>query len=161
VDDALGTIKCDDAKVCHAELIHSPNVTIDIEQPAFKSPQHVTWIKLEVESQKQKHQAHLQLTSNFHIRYPFPLHVVGDVWTTVELPLPQLIFGTYQLDGEDLKRTWHDNNISRQDSPLAIPIAIAAGNHHDYPWVVGITVMCCLLGVATMLYDIVQVSQWD
>jgi hypothetical protein len=74
--------------------------------------------------------------------------------------LPQLSFGIYQLDGEDLKRTWHANS-QRSDDPLAIPIAIAAGNHHDYPWVVGITVMCCLLGVATMLYDIVQVSQWD
>jgi hypothetical protein len=156
VDDALGTLECGDAKFCHAEFTHSH--VIDIEQPAFDSPQHVTWIKVEVASQKQKHQAHLQLTSKFHIRYPFPLQVFGDVWTMVELPLPQLIFGIYQLDGEDLYRTWHD--IQRQDLS-AIPIAIAAGNHHDYPWVVGITVMCCLLGVATMLYDIVQVSQWE
>jgi hypothetical protein len=78
VDDAFGTIKCDDAKVCHAELIHSPSVTIDIEQTAFKSPQHVAWIKLDVESQKQKQQVHLQLTSKFHIRYPFPLQVLGE-----------------------------------------------------------------------------------
>jgi hypothetical protein len=158
VDDALGKLECGDAQSCHAEFIHSH--VIDIEQPAFESPQHVTWIKLDVTSRRHKHQAHLKLTSKFHIRYPSPLQVLGDVWTTVELPLPQLIFGIYQLDGEDLHRTWHASQ-QRHDDPVAIPIAVAAGNQHDYPWVVGITIICCLLGVATMLNDIVQVSQWD
>jgi hypothetical protein len=161
VDDALGQLECGDAISCHAEFMHAH--VIDIEQPAFASPQHVTWIQLDVASQHQ-HQAHLQLTSKFHIRYPFPLQVVGDVWSTVELPLPQLIFGIYQLDGEDKNRTWHGGHMPRQGQEslaLAIPVRVAAGNHHDYPWVAGMTVVCCLLGVATMLYDIVQVSQWD
>jgi hypothetical protein len=105
-------------------------------------------------------QISLEFATKLHLRYPFPSPAMED-W--ILLPQP-LLFGVQKRnEGKnkgaasnnkfDEQPQWNLGNLER--------VWVATGNDDDYGFIMGVTVMSCLIGVLVMLRDISKVSEWD
>jgi PIG-X / PBN1 len=157
---------------------------VDIEQPAFDSPQHVVGIKLSFQhplllqddaKDSSSSFLSLQFTTKIHTRYPVPVGGGFHQESTsslarrkrIGLPAPGIIGGNWQVRKKDLDPivVWFLQEAEVVADSAAnqqwLSTTVAAGSDGDYPWVILGTLMCCLIGAALTMRDLALVSIWD
>jgi hypothetical protein len=132
-------------------LVSAPK--IDIEQPAFGSPQHILNIRVQVEGSCSNAPSH-SFATKLHMRYP-PLTASGDLH--VAFPAPLLLNGMLVIQNELYVLQFH------HDTMWQAPIVthVATGYHQDVMWVPVTTILASLVGSWYILKSMAQVSKWN
>jgi len=147
-------VDMDDAFLINSEnvsLASISNELIDIEQPAFVSPQHVMATKVDMEGICND-SFQYKVATKLHVRYP-PLTKSGFV--NVAFPAPLIISGELQSKHETY--TLRYNEITWQPP---IHVQVATGYEGDYYWVGLVTILTSLVGALILLRDLAKVSKW-
>jgi len=127
---------------------------IDIEQPAFVSPQHVVAIQLAVQGLCSDTVPHTFATK-LHVRYP-PLSRTGE--RNVVFPAPLLFPSGSRLDTCQQHYTLSTDDFTWQPP---ITISVATGYERDYYWVGITTIVSSLVGSFLLLRTLSKVSKWS
>jgi hypothetical protein len=183
VQDCGNSAWCLGGCIIHYYLVEHD--LVDIEQPAFDSPQHVVGIKLSFEHQlllqddtkdSSSSFLSLQFTTKIHTRYPVPVgegsHRESTSFSSrrksIGLPAPLVVGGNWQVrkTEEDLDPiVWflQEAEVATESAGNQqwLSTTVAAGSHGDYPWVILGTLMCSLIGAALTMRDLALVSIWD
>jgi hypothetical protein len=139
--------------------LHAATVC-DIEQPSFVSGQHlVVW---EVDSISKStdttiRPTTIEFSTKLHLRYPHPSSTMEE-W--IDLPSPLLFAassGSEAMASNDaMLGQEYDWDIGPTER-----VWVAAGKDEDHDWIMGMTILFCLIGVGIMLRDVSRVSLWD
>ena len=124
---------------------------IDIEQPAFASPQHVAAVQIHV-NQRECDSPPIEFATKLHVRYP-PLTARG--FLDIALPAP-FLYQAWLMDS-------FNQNYTLKQSSWQPPITtrVATGYDGDYIWVVTITIVWSLMGSFMLLRNLSKVSKWN
>lgn len=127
---------------------------IDIEQPAFASPQHVVAVQIHVDERECDYSpAPIEFATKLHVRYP-PLTSRG--FLDIALPAP-FLYQAWLMD------SFNNKNYTLRQSSWQPPIEtrVATGYDGDYTWVVTITILWSLVGSLMLLRSLSKVSKWN
>ena len=127
--------------------LHAATVC-DIEQPSFVSGQHLLVWEIDGIG-KQGMPPLIEFSTKLHLRYPHPSATLEE-W--IDLPNP-LLFATSNLNYSTQEYDWGLGIVER--------VWVAAGKDEDHDWIMGMTILFCLIGVGIMLRDVSRVSLWD
>jgi len=175
---------------CNVSLISVPHSVIDIEQPAFVSPQHVVALKIEFEGYVPNGfkllgnkggyiEIALAVTTNLHFRYPLTArsdtHDGGsnsNNLVPVHVPTP-FLYDAKLVGTDGLFSVQSVQNCRKMAKGIAFKsgtgvsgswekaiMEIAAGNDNHYEYVMIITVLVSLIGAWRILFDMSKVSSW-
>lgn len=136
---------------------------IDIEQPAFVSPQHVIIVKVDAsgicKNDSQQEEEYVAFATKLHVRYP-PLTETGHV--QVSFPAPLLYSGwltdTTRVHQENYTLLTTASDFSWQ-SPISVQVA--TGFQDDAHFVGIVTILASLIGSLVLLQKISKVSVWN
>lgn len=142
-----------DTWLCKAELVPTKHAVIDIEQPAFASPQHVVAVRINVQGESLPTEVTVRVATKIHLRYP-QLASGTSSHVSVAIPAPLLHTGSFLRGQERL------GFVSTFSYGKPITFRVAAGIKEDYGWVALITILCSITGSLVMLRDITRVSKW-
>jgi hypothetical protein len=161
IDDPFGgsctssPTNADDAVQCQASLLHQHG-RIDIEQPAFASPQHVVAVEIKWNTTTTLKEMELHMTMQLHLRYAKPIR--NGRYHAFLLPTPILQRGKCESVNSTNKCTV---NLTSKNAAIQQVVHVAAGLESDNIWVTVMTLLCSLIGAAVLLREIVTVSQWE
>ena len=177
MDDPLEGIVCPNvASDCGVEYHLVTNDVVDIEQPAFDSPQHVVRIELKClfhQRQQESSSFQIEFATKIHTRYPMPVagrsihtsEAIGDpsMRVRIGLPAPRITGGTWTYAHMNKQpSTWRiQEAVEQQDGETWLSTTVPAGSEEDYPLVTIVTLVFALLGAALTLRDLSLVSNWD
>jgi hypothetical protein len=169
---------------CHASLVSVTEEVIDIEQPAFVSPQHVVAIKIEFEGYVPNNfkllgnkggyiEIVLGVITNLHFRYPLTSDAgASSSLVPVHVPTPFLydakLIGTDGVVNVQSVQNCHTlskgiaiksgTGVSGSWENAIVEIAAGKDDHHGYVMI--ITVIVSLVGALIILFDMSKVSSW-
>jgi len=169
---------------CNATLVSVVDEVIDIEQPAFVSPQHVLGLKIEFEGYVPNNfkllgnkegyiEIALGVVTNLHFRYPLTIDAgVSSYGVPVHVPTPFLydakLIGTDGVLSVQSVQNCHKlskgmafksgSGVSGSWEKAIVDIAAGKDDHHDYVMI--ITVIVSLIGAWRILFDMSKVSSW-
>jgi hypothetical protein len=129
------------------------NSRIDIEQPAFASPQHVVAVQIIMKERAVcNDDSQIEFATKLHVRYP-PLTHEGNLQVALLAPL------LYQgwLTSKNINYTltpW-----SSYQTPMQT--RVTTGFEQDYYWVGIITILWSLRGSYLLLCSLSKVSKWN
>eukprot|EP00521_Asterionellopsis_glacialis_P008004 CAMPEP_0195282288 /NCGR_PEP_ID=MMETSP0707-20130614/1226_1 /TAXON_ID=33640 /ORGANISM="Asterionellopsis glacialis, Strain CCMP134" /LENGTH=442 /DNA_ID=CAMNT_0040341245 /DNA_START=474 /DNA_END=1799 /DNA_ORIENTATION=+ len=129
---------------CSVELIRAPHEVIDIEQPAFVSPQHVVALQVTLEGEIQSTkpiEEIFTIGTKIHLRYP-RLVSKNETHVPVTIPAPFVHAGTLELGEQIILKI--DSTSPHCRTPITVHVA--AGNQDDYVFVTLTTVILSILG---------------
>ena len=126
---------------------------IDIEQPAFVSPQHVIMVQVTMDDGRCNETTTYSFATKLHVRYP-PLTTTGHF--DIVFPAPLLRSGWLAMSQQQ-------NYTLEQQVTWQPPILlnVATGWQDDYAWVGIVTILWSLVGSILLLRDLSKVSKWN
>jgi hypothetical protein len=136
---------------------------IDIEQPAFVSPQHVVIVNVDANGMcknDSQQESYVAFATKLHVRYP-PLTGTGHLH--VSFPAP-LLYSGYLVDTTTPSTTLQGQNYTlstsdfRWQSPISVQVA--TGFQDDYLLVGIVTILASLVGSFFLLRNMSKVSVW-
>jgi hypothetical protein len=139
----------------------SNNTRIDIEQPAFASPQHVVAVQIIVEGERvcNDDDSQIKFATKLHVRYP-PLTHEGSL--DVALPAPILYQGWLVSENINVTLTTPLSSSSSSSSyQPPIQTRVATGFEQDSYWVGIIAILWNLVGSYFLLCSLSKVSKWN
>ena len=171
--------------LCLVEIKTAPGTVVDIEQPAFVSPQHVIMLHVTfqldhlvslVESELEL-ELELEVVMNLHFRYPTTTknHALPK-FVPVHVPTPFLHTCSVSIESQQSdtheKVTAHSDTFtylvsdrldkkiddSRWNDGAMVDVAAGVDAHHDP--VMAVTLMVSFIGAWCMLRDMSTVSVW-
>ena len=169
---------------CNVSLVSVPHLVIDIEQPAFVSPQHVVALKIEFEGYVPNGfkllgnkggyiEIALAVTTNLHFRYPLTSgNDDSNNLVPVHVPTP-FLYDAKLIGTDGILSVQSVQNCHKTSKGVAFKsgigvsgswekgiMEIAAGHDKHYGYVMIITVLVSLIGAWRILFDMSKVSSW-
>jgi hypothetical protein len=143
------------------------NRIIDIEQPAFASPQHVVAVQILLGKERvvddicnnndDDDTLQIEFATKLHVRYP-PLTREGSLDVALLAPL---LYQGWLVSAEHINYTLSPSSSLSSSYQPPIQTRIATGFEQDYYWVGIITILWSLVGSYLLLCNLAKVSKWN
>jgi hypothetical protein len=136
------------------DLVTPPGSTINIEEPAFASPQHTVLMRItgQVESVTN---IVLSYKSHLDLRYPLPIGRSSGNYRQIHILPPTLVHA--QVNGSAVQE-WRRSSPWPQEPTLST--FVSCGRILDLWYVLGTSVLVSLVGASIMLLDVMRIKHW-